>query len=556
VSHPWLQSYPPGLAPEIGPLPAASIGEHLVNSCNRYRTRTACISMGTRLSFTELERRSRDFAAWLQHRGLPPGTRIALMLPNILPFPIALFGALRAGLVIVNCSPLYSARELEAQLIDSGAEAIVILEHFADCLHKALPRTQIKEIIMTGLGDQLDFPKNLAVNFTVKHIKKSVPTHGIKTYTSFNTALKKGRERDFTPPPITPDDLAFLQYTGGTTGVHKAAMLTHGNLLANMLQTNACFDLVLDDHEHLMVTALPLYHIFALTVNGLLALNRGVTSLMIANPKDIGSLITEMGRYPFDIITGVNTLYNALLNHPRFHELDFSKLRITVGGGMAVQKAVAERWQAVTGCTLAQGYGLTETSPVASLNPLTSKSFNGSIGLPLPSTRITIRNNEGEMLPTNTIGELCIQGPQVMKGYWNRIDETREVFHADGALKTGDLGFQDEAGFTTIVDRKKDMILVSGYNVYPNEVEDVVALHPGVKEVAAIGVPHKFSGEVVKIFVIKKDPTLNQQDLMSHCRAYLASHKVPRKIEFREDLPRSNVGKVLRRALREAESQS
>jgi long-chain acyl-CoA synthetase len=323
-----------------------------------------------------------------------------------------------------------------------------------------------------------------------------------------------------------------------------------------MLQTNACFDLVLDDHEHLMVTALPLYHIFALTVNGLLALNRGVTSLMIANPKDIGSLITEMGRYPFDIITGVNTLYNALLNHPRFHELDFSKLRITVGGGMAVQKAVAERWQAVTGCTLAQGYGLTETSPVASLNPLTSKSFNGSIGLPLPSTRITIRNNEGEMLPTNTIGELCIQGPQVMKGYWNRIDETREVFHADGALKTGDLGFQDEAGFTTIVDRKKDMILVSGYNVYPNEVEDVVALHPGVKEVAAIGVPHKFSGEVVKIFVIKKDPNLNQQDLMSHCRAHLASHKVPRKIEFREDLPRSNVGKVLRRALREAESQS
>lgn len=476
------------------------------------------------------------------------------MLPNLLQFPIALFGALRAGLVVVNCSPLYSARELEAQLIDSGAEVIVILAQLADRLSAVISNTAIRTVILTEVGDQLDFPQNHLVNFTLRHLKKAIPEHGLNGAVGFNRLLKAGQQAPFKPPALTPDHLAFLQYTGGTTGVHKAAMLSHGNLLANMLQTNACFDLVLKDDEHIMVTALPLTHIFALTVNGLLAINRGVTSLMIANPRDMASFIRELKRYPFDIISGVNTLFNALLNHPDFKTLDFSRLKISVGGGMAVQKSVALRWLETTGCPLTQGYGLTETSPVASLNPLTDRTFNGSIGLPLPSTVFSIRSDEGILLAENTVGEICIQGPQVMQGYWNRPKETDAVFHADGALKTGDMGRMDAQGYTTLVDRKKDMILVSGYNVYPNEVEDVVASHPGVREVAAIGVPHKFAGEVVKVFVIKKDPELTKQALMGHCRQHLASHKVPRKIEFREDLPRTPVGKILRRALREETS--
>lgn len=551
MPHPWLALFPEGLRAEIGPLPHASLGKLMEDCCQKYHSRSAYLSMGTELSFAGLESQSRDFAAYLQSRGFGKGSRVALMMPNLLQFPIALFGALRAGCIIVNCSPLYTPRELETQLIDSGAEAIIILENFASNLASFIGNTQIREVVVTRVGDRLDFPKNLMVNLALKYVKKAVPAWKLPQFTWFNQAMAAGKAMPFTDPGIKPDDLAFLQYTGGTTGVHKAAMLTHGNLLANMLQTHGWFYLVMDEGPQIMVTALPLYHIFALTVNCLLALNLGVTSLLIANPRDTGRLIKLLSQHRFTIFPGVNTLFNALLNHPDFAKLDFTHLKITIGGGMAVQRSVAERWKAVTGRTIAQGYGLTETSPVATINPLHLNEFTGSIGLPLPSTILTIRDEQGGVLPYGEVGELCIQGPQVMRGYWNRPEETLAVFHSDGALRTGDVGFMDANGYTTIVDRKKDMILVSGYNVYPNEVEEAVAMHPWVLEVAAIGVEHKFAGEVVKVFVIKKDERLDKRELMAHCRKVLASHKVPRQIEFRTDLPRSNVGKILRRSLRE-----
>jgi long-chain acyl-CoA synthetase len=551
MPHPWLALFPEGLRAEIGPLPHPSLGKLMEDCCQKYHSRTAYISMGTEMTFGELETKSRDFAAYLESSGLGKGSRVALMMPNLLQFPIALFGALRAGCIIVNCSPLYTARELETQLIDAQAEAIIILENFAGNLQSFIANTTLREVIVTRVGDQLGFPKSLMVNLTVKYLKKAVPEWQLPHHTWFNQALNQGKSLPFTEPRVVADDLAFLQYTGGTTGVHKAAMLTHGNLLANMLQTHGWFYLVMDDGPQLMITALPLYHIFALTVNCLLALNLGVTSLLVANPRETGKMIKLLSQYRFTIFPGVNTLFNALLNHPEFSKLDFSHLKITVGGGMAVQRGVAERWKAVTGRTISQGYGLTETSPVATINPLHLNEYTGTIGLPLPSTILTIRNETGEVLPYGEVGEICIQGPQVMQGYWNRPDETLAVFHHDGALRTGDVGFMDSNGYTTIVDRKKDMILVSGYNVYPNEVEEAVAMHPWVGEVAAIGVEHKFAGEVVKVFVIKKDERLTKRELMEHCRKVLASHKVPRQIEFRTDLPRSNVGKILRRSLRD-----
>lgn len=551
MSHPWLAHFPEGLTAEIGPLPYANLGELMKECCEKYHSRTAYISMGTELSFADLEVQSRQFAAWLQSRGLGKGNRVALMLPNLLQFPIALFGALRAGCTIVNCSPLYTARELEHQLIDAQADAIIILENFAHTLQSFISETRIREVVVTRVGDRLAFPKNLMVNLALKYLKKSVPAWKLPQATWLNDALKQGKSLPFNAPAVTHNDLAFLQYTGGTTGVHKAAMLTHGNLIANMLQTRGCFYLVMDDGPQIMVTALPLYHIFALTVNCLLALNLGVTSLLIANPRETGKMIKLLSQYPFTIFPGVNTLFNALLNHPDFAKLDFSRLKICVGGGMAVQRPVAERWKAVTGRTISQGYGLTETSPVATINPLNLNEYKGSIGLPLPSTILSIRDEEGAVLPYGEVGEICIEGPQVMRGYWNRPEETLAVFHQDGALRTGDMGFMDANGYTTIVDRKKDMILVSGYNVYPNEVEEAVAMHPWVHEVAAVGVEHKFAGEVVKIFVIPKDERLTKRELMAHCRKVLASHKVPRQIEFRTDLPRTNVGKILRRSLRE-----
>ena len=536
---------------DTGKLPSASLAEHLVTCCEKYNNRTAFINFGTRLSFTELETKSRHFAAWLQSENIGKGSRVALMLPNLIQFPIALFGALRAGCTVVNCSPLYSPRELESQLIDSGADAIVILENFAAHLETCFDRTHIKKVITTQIGDQLSFPKNYLFNLTVKHVKKSVPPWQLRGSVSFNHVLKIGSKLAFTPPEISSEDIAFLQYTGGTTGISKAAMLTHGNSLSNMLQMNEFFDKEINDDNQLIVTALPLYHIFALTVNCFWPINKGITNLLITNARDIKALISEMSRYSFTLFTGVNTLFNALLHHPDFFKINFEKLKITVGGGMAVQKNIAQQWLQRTGCILSQGYGLTETSPVASVNPLNLKEFNGSIGLPLPSTTISIRDEENNILPLGDIGEICIQGPQVMKGYWNRPEETCTVFHADGTLRTGDLGYMNSDGYTTIVDRKKDMILVSGYNVYPNEVEEVVAQHPWVHEVAAIGVPHKFAGEVVKIYVVSKDPRLDKKEIMAHCRKYLASHKIPRRIEFRSDQPKTNVGKILRRALKE-----
>ena len=534
-----------------GQLPCPSLAHHLVESCAKYKDKIAFINFGTEISFTDLEKKSRDFAAWLQSEGSSKGSRVALMLPNLIQFPIALFGALRAGCTIVNCSPLYSARELESQLIDSEADTIIILENFAANLEACISRTHIKKVITTQVGDQLSFSKKYVFNLTVKYIKKSVPSWKIDGTIKFNHALKIGSKLKFTAPSISPDDVAFLQYTGGTTGISKAAMLTHANSLSNMLQMNEFFDKEINDDNQLIVTALPLYHIFALTVNCFWPINKGITNLLITNARDIKALISEISKYSFTLFSGVNTLFNALLNHPDFLKINFSHLKITVGGGMAVQKSIAEKWKKVTGCNLSQGYGLTETSPVASINPLNLKEFNGSIGLPLPSTTISIRDEYNNILPLGEIGEICIQGPQVMKGYWNRPEETKTVFHEDGALRTGDLGHMNSAGYTTIVDRKKDMILVSGYNVYPNEVEDVVAQHPWVHEVAAIGVPHKFAGEVVKIYVVRKDDRLDKKEIMAHCRKYLASHKIPRRVEFRNDLPKTNIGKILRRALKE-----
>jgi len=536
---------------DFEPLPCSSLSEHLEQCCDKYQHKTAFINFATKLSFAQLEKKSRDFAAWLQSQGIGKDARVALMLPNLIQFPIALFGALRAGCTIVNCSPLFSARELEAQLIDSGAEVIIILENFAATLESCLHRTNIRIIVTTQLGDQLSFPRNHLSNISNRFIKKSIPAWKLDHNIGFNDVLKLGARLAFNPPNICCDDIAFLQYTGGTTGISKAAMLSHGNLLSNMLQMNEFFDKVIQKNEQLIVTALPLYHIFALTVNCFWPINRGIANLLITNAKDIKALIHTMRQYPISIITGVNTLFNALLNHTDFNKIDFSNLKITLGGGMAVQKNVAEKWLNLTGCPLNQGYGLTETSPVASVNPLEHRQFNGSIGLPIPCTTLSIRDENGNILARDEVGEICIQGPQVMKGYWNRNDETKSVFHKDGALRTGDLGFMNSDGYTTIIDRKKDMILVSGYNVYPNEIEDVIAQHPWVVEVAAIGVAHKFAGEVVKVFVVRKDDRLDKRELIAHCRKYLVSHKVPRRIEFRDDLPKTNVGKILRRELKE-----
>lgn len=550
MSHPWLSQYPNGMPPEIRGVPNISLGDYFLNACQEHRHKTAFISLGTHLSFQELNERSTHFAIWLQSAGFKPGSKIALMLPNLLQFPIALLGALRAGCVVINCSPLYSARELETQLIDSEAEAIVILENFAATLQTCIAKTKIRSVITTQIGDQLRLPQKWLVNTVVKHIKKSVPAWTLPQHISLNTCIKQGSQGTLQVVDIRPEDLAFLQYTGGTTGIQKAAMLSHQNMLANIAQINECFATRMDDEEQLIITALPLYHIFALTVNCFWPMTRGFKNVLIPNARDTKKLIAEMKRYPFTIFTGVNTLFNALLLDSDFAQLDFSTLQISVGGGMAVQRTIAEKWREVTQCPLSQGYGLTETSPVVSINPLHLTEFNGSIGLPLPSTIISIRDEDGASLPFGEVGEICIQGPQVMKGYWNRPAETQAIFHADGALRTGDLGYMNELGYTTIVDRKKDMILVAGYNVYPSEIEDVVAAHPSVKEVAAVGVAHPFAGEVVKIFVVKKDDSLTRQELVAYCRKNLTSYKIPRRIEFRDELPKNNVGKILRRELR------
>ncbi|KYC29274.1 acyl-CoA synthetase (long-chain-fatty-acid--CoA ligase) [Sterolibacterium denitrificans] len=549
----WLQSYMSGVPAEVDVDAFASLADLFEKSAQAFSERTAFINMGKALSYAELDRHSRDFAAYCQSvLKLPKGARIALMMPNLLQYPVALFGALRGGYTVVNCNPLYTPRELEHQLQDSGAEAIVIVENFAHVLQAVLPRTQVRHVVVTGLGDMLGFPKSLLVNLVVRHVKKMVPAWRLPGALRFNQVLAAGRQAAFQPVAIDHEDNAFLQYTGGTTGVAKGAMLTHRNIIANLQQAHAWLNPVLKPAgDEVIITALPLYHIFALTANCLTFLKIGATNVLITNPRDIPGFVKELAQHRFTCFTGVNTLFNALLNHPDFARLDFSALRVSLGGGMAVQKAVAEKWKQVTGKPLIEAYGLTETSPAATINPLDLPEYNGSIGLPISSTEVAIRAEDGRYLPPGEVGEICVRGPQVMKGYWNRPEETAKVLLPDGFLLTGDVGVMDDKGFVRIVDRKKDMILVSGFNVYPNEVEDIVALHPGVLEVAAIGVPDEHSNEAVMIFVVKKDPALTADELIKHCRANLTGYKVPRHVEFRDELPKTNVGKILRRALRE-----
>ena len=548
----WLSSYQQGVPAEVDIGEFQSLGELFEKSVARYRDRVAYINMGARITYGELDRLSRDFAAYLQgYLKLPKGSRIAIMMPNVLQYPTCMLGALRAGYVVVNCNPLYMPRELEHQLRDSGAETIVILENFAHTLAQVVAATRVKNVVIARLGDMLGFPKGSIVNFVVKYVKRLVRPWAIPGTVSFGAALARGRGASFTPVDVGQEDLAFLQYTGGTTGVSKGAMLSHRNILANVAQAHAWVKSVVGDGCELVVTALPLYHIFALTANCFLFVKVGGTNLLITNPRDIPAFAAELAKYPFTIITGVNTLFNALLNNDRFTSLDFSRLRVSLGGGTSVQKAVAERWKAVTGKPLIEAYGLTETSPAATINPIDLPAYNGSIGLPVPSTDVAIRNDSGVDVALGERGELCIRGPQVMKSYYNQPEETANVFTPDGFLRTGDVVVMDEKGFLRMVDRKKDMILVSGFNVYPNEIEDVLSMHSGVLEAAAIGVPDDNTGEAVKIFIVKKDPSLTAAQLVAYCREQLTRYKVPSQVEFRNELPKTNVGKILRRQLRD-----
>jgi len=551
VEKAWLNSYPAGVPAEINVDEFKSIGEMFERSVRSFRDRPAYLNMGKAITYGELDGMSRDFAAYLQSLGLKKGARIAVMMPNLLQYPVAIFGALRAGYTVVNCNPLYTVRELEHQLKDSGAEAIVIVENFANVLQECVGNTPIRHVIVTALGDMLGFPKGAIVNFVVRHVKKMVPPWNLPQAVRFNDILARGARLDFRPVEVTHDDLAFLQYTGGTTGVSKGAMLTHRNIVANLQQAHAWLKPFLSEGGETIVTALPLYHIFALTANCLTFFKIGAANVLITNPRDIPGFVKELAKHRFTTMTGVNTLFNALLNDPDFAKLDFSPLRITLGGGMAVQRAVAERWKQVTGVPLIEAYGLTETSPAATINPLNLTEYNGAIGLPVSSTDVAIRDENGADLPLGEAGEICVHGPQVMKGYYNRPDETEKVMFPDGYLRTGDIGIMDEKGFVRIVDRKKDMILVSGFNVYPNEVEGVVAMHPGVLEVAAVGVTDEKSGEAVKLFIVKKDPALSAEAVIAHCKENLTGYKVPKLVEFRAELPKTNVGKILRRALRD-----
>lgn len=547
----WLKRYPADVPAEIDPDRYSSLVEMFENAALRYADQPAFINMGEVMTFRKLEERSRAFAAYLQQGlGLQKGDRVALMMPNLLQYPIALFGILRAGMVVVNVNPLYTPRELEHQLTDSGAAAIVIVSNFAHTLEKVVFNTQVKHVILTRMGDQLSAAKGTLVNFVVKYIKRLVPKYYLPDAISFRTALQKGRRLQYVKPDVINTDLAFLQYTGGTTGVAKGAMLTHRNMQSNLEQAKAAYAPLLQPGHELVVTALPLYHIFALTMNCLLFIELGGRSLLITNPRDIPGLVKELSHYPFTAMTGVNTLFNALLNNEEFHKLDFSTLRLSVGGGMPVQQAVAERWEKLTGKHLLEGYGLTECSPLVTGNPYDLKHYSGSIGLPVPSTDVRLVDDEGQDVAFGEPGELWVRGPQVMLGYWQRPAATDEVLK-DGWLATGDIAALDEQGFLRIVDRKKDMILVSGFNVYPNEIEDVVALHSKVLESAVIGVPNEVSGEAVKLFVVKKDASLTQEELLTHCRRYLTGYKVPKIVEFRDELPKSNVGKILRRELRD-----
>ncbi|HOX72583.1 AMP-binding protein [Dokdonella sp.] len=552
-NRPWLDHYPKGVPQEINLDEFPSIIALLENCFDRFRHRPAFSNMGRTINYGDLDRLSQQFARFLVNDlKCVKGDRIAMMMPNVLQYPIAICGALRAGMIIVNTNPMYTARELKHQLEDSGASAIIVLDNFAHTVASVAADTQVRHIITTGLGDLLGFPKSVITNFVVKHVKKLVPPFSLPGAIRFNSALGRGSNGPPPKPQVAADDIAFLQYTGGTTGVAKGAMLTHRNMIANMQQASAWIGAGMQEGEEVIITALPLYHIFALTANCLTFMKLGGHNYLITNPRDMKGFVAELGRIRYTSITGVNTLFNGLLNTPGFNDLDFSSVRMTLGGGMAVQRAVADRWKKVTGSTLAEAYGLTETSPAVCINPLDIAEYNGSIGLPIPSTEVNIQDDEGIAQPIGQIGELCVRGPQVMKGYWNRPEETAKIIDAQGWLHTGDIARMDEKGFFYIVDRKKDMILVSGFNVYPNEIEDVVASMPGVLEVAAIGVPDEKSGEAVKLVIVKKDPGLTEEAVRAHCRIELTGYKQPKYVEFRESLPKSNVGKILRRELRDA----
>lgn len=547
----WHKGYDAGVPTEINPNEYSSINDVLDVGFTKFKSLPAFHNMGTTLSYEEIDHLSRKFASYLQNDlHLQKGDRVALMMPNILQYPIALFGVLRAGLVAVNVNPLYTARELEHQLKDAGCKAIVIFANSAHTLEKILPHTPVKTVILTQIGDMLKFPKNYIVNFVIKNVKKMVPDFNIPNTLDFKECLAKGDASKFKKAEVKLEDTAFLQYTGGTTGVAKGAVLTHKNIVANMVQARAWIKNLITDGKEIIITPLPLYHIFSLTANCFIFNSVGALNVLITNPRDIPGFVKELQKWKFTAITGVNTLFNGLLNNDEFKKLDFSHLKVALGGGMAVQKAVAERWKQVTGRPLIEAYGLTETSPAACINPMTLKDYNGFIGLPIPSTDVEIKDDNGKTLPLGEIGEICIRGPQVMAGYYNRPEETAKVMTQDGFFKTGDLGFMNEQGYTKIVDRKKDMILVSGFNVYPNELEDVIAQHPKVLECAAIGIPDEKSGEVVKVFIVKKDESLTQDEIMKFCRDNLTSYKVPKMIEFRKELPKSNVGKILRKDLR------
>lgn len=549
MNRPWLANYPQGVPTNIDLGSYHSIVDLLEQSCEKYRDRVAFHNMGAELSYADLDYLTKNFASALQAMGMQQGDRIALMMPNILQYPVALLGALRAGLVVVNTNPMYTARELRHQLVDSGAKAIIVIENFAHVLASIRDEVPLEHIITTRVGDLLDFPKSVLVNFLLRYVKKKVPAWSLPGSTSFQQLLNKGAKLPLKPVSIGFEDVAFLQYTGGTTGIAKGAMLTHRNIVANLLQSRAWLQ-QLDDDQEIIITALPLYHIFALTTNCLTFIYLGGANVLITDPRDMAGFVKELARHRFTSITGVNTLFNGLLHTDGFAELDFSALKMALGGGMAVQKAVAEHWKRVTGVTLIEAYGLTETSPGACMNPVTLKEYNGSIGLPLPSTDACIMDNSKQVLAVGERGELCIRGPQVMKGYWQRPDATAEVLDADGWLHTGDIAQMSADGYFKIVDRKKDMILVSGFNVYPNEIEDVVAMHEKVLEVAAIGVPDEHSGEVVSLFIVKRDPSLSKEEIYAHCKENLTGYKRPRHIDFMDDLPKSNVGKILRRELR------
>jgi long-chain acyl-CoA synthetase len=547
----WLNHYPPGVPADIDPDAYPSLKEAIEEAFKTYRQMPAFTNMGATLTYAQLDELSRAFGAWLQHKaGLVRGDRVALMMPNILQYPVALFGALRAGMVVVNTNPLYTPRELEHQLKDSGAKAIVIVENFVHVLQQVLPRTDLKNVLVTGIGDLLGIPKGLIVNFVLRHVRKQVPPWKMPGALSFKNVLGSGLGLKLEPVALGPEDIAFLQYTGGTTGVAKAAVLTHRNMVANLLQSLAWIRPALQaGGGRVVITALPLYHIFALTSNCLAFLPLGARNVLITNPRDFPGFVAELKKYKFNFISGVNTLFNALLHTPGFASVDFSALRATFAGGMAMQPTVAARWKEVTGSVVAQGWGLTETSPMVTANPI-GLAFNGSVGLPVSSTDVSIRDDAGQELPVNEVGELCVFGPQVMRGYWNRPDETEQVMFGDW-LRTGDIGRMDAEGFVYIEDRKKDMILVSGFNVYPNEVESVAAAHPGVLEVAAVAQNDENSGEVVALFVVRKDPNLTAETLIAFCRKELTGYKVPRHVYFRTELPKTNVGKILRRALRD-----